>query len=877
MHPKLMTTITLHNVPSQPTPFIGREPEITEIVELLRDEQCRLLTLLGAGGMGKTRLSIEVVKQLSDDDFEHGVYYIRLAPLTSPDQIVTAIISTLGMMIGNDDDIKTELIKYLGRRNLLLVMDNFEHVIDGADLVADILVQAPHVKVLTTSREPLNLLEEHLWHLHGLQIPESVTTNHIDQFSGLQLFIERAQRVQRNFDIQENLEQAIKICQMVGGMPLAIELSASWLKSLTCAEIIDEIQRNIDFLQTNARNIPERHRSIRAVFQNSWDLCDDKERTTFRRLCIFRGGFRREDAEALTGTTLLTLTGLVEKSMLQKFEDGRYKLHRLSRQFADEQLALVGETDQLHTAHMEHFAEFMKERAVDIKGRRQIDGLNEIEAEFYNVRKAWYHAVDTRRLDALDHMMEGLTLYCDIRAQYQTGEDLFRHVLDHLPTPANRTYNRIQARFIQIWNLLERYPITDHLQSLAEKTLDVAETYDDRLTVMLCYWYQAEFERFGYRHQDHQRALHRYEQALKIAQQVGDKYYIGRILRGIDFLLSSIKVDQSDKARSYSHQAESIVREIGDQNGLAHILYYKSAIDMMNGNDNDAEKHIQNALAIWETCKDIKSIGIVYSNLGALYLQQSKLKEAETHLRKSDEILTQVNFLGNHPMIYGNMSVLASLQGKNDEAYRFAQVCKSYPWSLPWYHRAMAFYDANTSNYESIAAHVLTIWQLDFYPQFTEIITSVFVAYDRQDYTYAVELISFVWNHPAIITGWLGVWRRFSELSDTLLTQLGDPAYQIAWEKGKQQNPKDTLTELTTYLAVDRSAKVTTSPLVDPLTERELEVLALIAEGLTNPQIGEKLYLSTGTVKVHTRNIYGKLAVKNRTEAATKARELKLI
>lgn len=305
----LVRQAQIHNLPTQPTHFIGREPEISEIVSLLTEKKCRLLTLVGPGGTGKTRLSVESISQLTDSNFEHGVFYVPLAPLTSADNIVTSIISVLGIVIGDEGTPQEELLKFLSQRNLLLVLDNFEHILDGVDLIADILHVAPHVKILITSRETLNLSMEYIWHVRGMRYPDNDEPDDINQYDALNLFIERALQVRHDFSLGDEQLAVIHICQLVDGLPLAIELAVSWLKSLSCRDIIEQIEHGVDFLITRNRDVPERHRSIRAVFDHSWKLLSDDERLVFPRLSVFRGGFTFDAAVKIADADLMTLSG----------------------------------------------------------------------------------------------------------------------------------------------------------------------------------------------------------------------------------------------------------------------------------------------------------------------------------------------------------------------------------------------------------------------------------------------------------------------------------------------------------------------------------------------------------------------------------------
>jgi len=408
-------TIGQHTFPPQPTPFIGRQEELRQIMALLVDPVCRLLTLVGPGGIGKTRLALAAAVQ---NHYTDGVYFVGLQPLASADHIFPVIADALGIQFFAGDEPKAQLLHFLSSKSLLLILDNLEHLLEGVGLITDILAAAPDVKMLATSRERLNLREEWVFDVGALPFPADEADPDAENYSAVALFTQNARRVRPGFSFKGERVGVVRICQLVGGMPLGIELAATWARTLSCNEIARQLERGLDILATPARNMPERHQSMRVVLDHSWALLSVAEATTFSRLAVFRGGFTVEAAEAVAGASLPILAALVDKSWL-RFDaaTGRYDAHELMRQYGAEQLEPLGGGDAARTAHCDYFAGFMQARERDIKYRRQIPALDEIEADFDNVRAAWEWGVQQRDRDAIRHMTEALNFFCDMRAR----------------------------------------------------------------------------------------------------------------------------------------------------------------------------------------------------------------------------------------------------------------------------------------------------------------------------------------------------------------------------------------------------------------------------------------------------------------------------
>ena len=281
------------NFLQQPTPFIGRTAEVSEITGLLTDPNCCLLTLVGLGGIGKTRLAIQAARQLQAH-FTHGVHFVPLQPVRSANFLVSAIADALDKPLPGPAEPETQLSNYLHDKEILLILDNFEHLLPqgGAEQLTRILSRAPKLKLLVTSREVLNLQEEWLYPVRGLPFPKNGQTDRLETYDAVRLFVERAQRVRRDFALAEEQAGVVRICHLVEGMPLALEIAASWTKTVSCEVIAGEIERNFNFLTTELRNMPERHRRMQAIFDQSWKLLTTAEQDVFKQLSVFQGGFR---------------------------------------------------------------------------------------------------------------------------------------------------------------------------------------------------------------------------------------------------------------------------------------------------------------------------------------------------------------------------------------------------------------------------------------------------------------------------------------------------------------------------------------------------------------------------------------------------------
>jgi predicted ATPase/class 3 adenylate cyclase len=378
----------MKNLPVQRTSFVGRSNELDEIDRLLSEPACRLLTLVGPGGIGKTRLALEAAARRVES-YPHGVHFVPLASVASPEFLAPTVAESMQFSVDAAHSAiaaEEQLLDFLRERSALLVLDNFEHLVDGSTLLSNVIEQAPQVELLTTSRERLNLQSEWVFDVEGLGLSE----NGNGTAGALHLFVERALQVEPGFVLgDEERADAHRICRLVDGMPLGIELAASWVSMLSCSEIADEIEGHIDFLATSMRDVPERHRSLRAAIDQSWRLLTDEQREVFARLSVFRGSFDREAARSVTGADLRVLSELVAKSLLRRSDFSRFELHELLRQYGAEKLAAApADESDARALHARHYGAMLIARSEALLGPALAVARDELRSEVDNLRAA---------------------------------------------------------------------------------------------------------------------------------------------------------------------------------------------------------------------------------------------------------------------------------------------------------------------------------------------------------------------------------------------------------------------------------------------------------------------------------------------------------
>ncbi|MEZ4619848.1 MAG: BTAD domain-containing putative transcriptional regulator [Caldilineaceae bacterium] len=400
---------TRHNLTAPTTPLIGRTTECKELIKLIADPTQRLITILGPGGIGKTRLALTIAQQVVEN-LALDTFMVYLARLSDPSTIIPTIADALNFQFQTDGRTnKAQLFAYLAPKQLYLVLDNIEHLLDGVHLVQELLEQCPQVRLLITSRERLKLTGETVYTLQSLDFPTWETPQELQRYDAAQLFFETARRVRPNVVFQTaEMQYIARICRMVGGMPLGIILAATWVEHLAPATIATELTRGFDLLETELRDLPERQRSMRTILDYSWQRLTVREQDVFMRLATFQGGFTRAAAQAVAGATLPILVHLVDKSFLQSIAGERYEIHELLRQYAGQQLKKVEALTETQRIHANYYLDLLHNAEERLAGTEQLPVIHQIEADFENIRAAWQWAVMQDEYRLIDGALEGL-------------------------------------------------------------------------------------------------------------------------------------------------------------------------------------------------------------------------------------------------------------------------------------------------------------------------------------------------------------------------------------------------------------------------------------------------------------------------------------
>ncbi|HAJ38415.1 MAG TPA: hypothetical protein DCL15_22330 [Chloroflexi bacterium] len=672
----------LHNLPAEMTPLVGREREVAELLARLQEPGVRLLTLVGAGGIGKTRLALAVAHACVDltdapgdprlarrphRRYADGVFFVALASLSDVAAMRVSIASALGIELrGSDPD--QVLIQALRTKQMLLVLDNFEHLLEGSHLVAELLERAPGVQVMTTSREHLALRSEHRYLVRGLEAPSGETVDEALQSPAVQLFVQCARRTQADFQLNSiNAAHVVRICRLVHGAPLALEMAAAWVDALPVRAIASEIEQHLDFLAFDWRDAPERQRSLRAVFEWSWKLLNADERRALRGISVFRGGFTAAAAQSVAGASRVILTKLVHKSLLNweesVGEEGRYDLHELVRQFAVQQLDSA-ELATVEARHSHFYLAFVAAREERMARHASKQAAAEIQGEIDNVRQAWIWAVRQQALHELDASAFTLWQFYYFTGLWSEGAGVFQ-----LAAEGARRLMRTSDAGAEPTSL-SRQALLSKLMAIHASLLISLSKHEQALTLALEAialgegGVSAEGEALGHlvagqalrRKGQNQAAQLRLACAIHLAQQYQSSERFCEMMpeveiRAYSWLCSIALSPLQDfaAARSYAEQRIALCRRwrriYGEAFALTDLVDIARALGDLNGARSECQRVLQLAQSVgnrWLQAIISRDLGEIHRLLGEYSPGYTLTLQALTLFREVGDVVNEI-------------------------------------------------------------------------------------------------------------------------------------------------------------------------------------------------------------------------------------------
>lgn len=816
-----MVSPHLNNLPSQLSSFIGREHETAEVASLLANS--RLVMLTGPGGCGKTRLALHVAGMVADR-FADRVWFIPLASLAVPELLPQAVASALSLLEQPDRPLMDTLIQHLRTRQLLLVLDNCEHLIEPcAQLATNLLQACPDVRILATSREPLNIDGEFVWILPSLSVPpSSLAETELHKYDAVRLFLERASATGTTFQMtSDNAEHVIKICRRLDGIPLAIELAAARARALSLEQIATRLDDTMSVLTEGKRSAPLRHQTMRAALDWSYALLAAQEQILFRRLSVFAGGWTLEAAEQVNsdetqGIGLIDpahqnnshpsafhrrpdspkaflqpseildlLTHLVDKSLVvMRYSDNqsatgrehtRYDLLEPTRQYARQKLTESGEATQIGAQHIAYFLRLVEEAIPDFTTPVQGETYDRLEREHDNLRAALRWALAQDEGEFALRLAAALTRFWQTRGYFHEGWQWLLQVLE-----AGRVHFRQHD--------------TPAFQALYAKL-------------------QVHASRLHWQAGNYAAGLELAEAALRVFRLTGDRAWTAHSLCTLGRLI----YQQGDdlEARRLVSESLALYRELGEKQGMVESLNQLAVMSLAQSDHEMARRLSGEAIALARQLGDLSLLSHTLGWRGRIALGQGELPLARDLIQEALRLQQRVGYKVG---ILESLITTASLADATAQPQRAVRLCG------------------------------------------------------------AVESLTAVWG--ARLKRTTSQWHKRNAVAAR--AQLAEVAFDGAWAEGQAMSMEQAIAEAHQVLSAVESTTTPSSAPAGPrdpnaLTPRELEVLRLLVAGLSYEQIAEKLIVSRRTVNTHVTAVYGKLGVNSRSAASRYALEHKLV
>jgi predicted ATPase/class 3 adenylate cyclase len=678
--------VSLHarpnNLPTHATPLLGRERELEAARERLLRQDVRLLTLVGPGGTGKSRLGLQLAADLSDR-FEDGVFFVALAPISDPDLVPSTVAQTLGVRDGGGRPVLDSLKEYLRDKQLLLLLDNFEQILAAAPVVSDLLNGAPRVKILVTSRSALQVRGEHEYAVPPLALPDArspATPDVLSQYSAVALFIERAAAIKPDFAVtNENALAVAEICHRLDGLPLAIELAAARIRFLSPQAILSRLERRLPLLTGGARDLPARQQTLRSAIAWSYDLLTAEEQALFRRLAIFVGGCTFEAAEAVCNAdgslridVLDGIGSLVAQSLLLEIGSGdepRFGMLETIREYGLEMLEAAGEAADVQELHAAHYL------ALATASPRVPEGLDRVERDHDNLRAALQWLVEhgeTERALRLAYALNGLWA---IRGYLTEGRDRLARALA-LPAAQARAETRAAA-LDAAGRLAFNQGDYAAAQGFWEQSLVLwrAIAVPGRVAGVLSRLGHLARERG-----DYATAWHLNTESLEIARAARDSRGVRQAL---DYLgLVALQQGEYATARGQFQQALEIAREAQDEFGVMWAVARLGHAAHAEGNLTEARARYEESLVTQRRWDDKRAIASLLRNLAMIDVDEGQMAMAWSRFEECAALVRHLHDLSGTAQLLDGLAGLAAVQAQPVRALRLAGSAASFREAL---------------------------------------------------------------------------------------------------------------------------------------------------------------------------------------------------
>jgi predicted ATPase/DNA-binding CsgD family transcriptional regulator len=858
------------NLPAQLTSLIGREPELMAVCSLLQQPEVRLVTLTGTGGIGKTRLGLEVGAELLHA-FREGVYFVPLASINDATLVIPTIAHTLGLQhryTGRQQPLaeQMEYLKtFLREKQSLLLLDNFEQVVDAAPAIAELLAACPRLKILVTSRAALHLSGEHEFPLQPLSLPDSTSPlpmHELTQYSAIALFLERAMAIKPDFDVTTaNVQIIANICRRLDGLPLAIELAAARIKLLPPQALLQRLIHPLNVLTAGRQNAPERHQTLRNTIAWSYHLLNTVEQQLFCRVSVFVGSCSLEAIEALYSSypdrTMLVLDGvssLIDKSLLRQIEQGdepRIVMLETIREYALEMLDANGEERLIRHAHAVYYMTLAEESERELVGPQQALWLERLEREHDNLRAAlvWSLQQDEdpnetqRRVEIALRLVGALRRFWQMHGHLNEGQAFTEKALSASKGIQVSTQARAKA-LIAAGTLASIQNDYDRTETYCRESLLLfRELGDQQGTALSLYLLSVVPMMKG----NNVAARSLTEEALTLFREMGDKERIAWSLSTLGML--DTQEEKYTSARARYEESLAIHRKLSNKRGIAATLVRLAQLLFVSlGDETELSSLLDEGLALYNELGEREGIANVHSLSAQLAFRQGDISSARAQIEKCILLYREI---GQRRALAESLAILARIalsQGERKEA--------------------RVLYDESLE----IARELNHMWLIAACLE-----GRAAIAAEEDQLIWAVQLWGAADALREIIRVPIPLIERaeYERSIATARTQLGTKDFANTWEAGREMTLEQAITLQNNTIIVPLTAPATSSSSMYPdastypagLTAREVEVLRLVARGQTSSEIAMELKISEKTVAHHLTHIFNKTSSDNRAAA----------